>query len=127
MASLHAFVPAQVQSAFLKVSIQQQNRLVGLKQAKPQHKWTYLLANTLRFSDKQQSAIRLAKPSKPLLVKWLEKIISAGQCSTIFVEQMELDEMNTQRLKQLCLQHHVTLVSLQLNNNQQGTLVKGPW
>ena len=127
MASLHAFVPAQAPSALLKVSIQEQNRLGSLKQANPRHKWTYLLADTLRFSDKQQSAIRLAKPSKPLLVKWLEKIISAGQCSTIFVEQMELDEMNTQRLKQLCLQHQVTLVNLQLNKSLQGKLVKGPW
>ncbi|MFT4939281.1 MAG: hypothetical protein ACI88A_002320 [Paraglaciecola sp.] len=127
MASLHAFAPAQAQSAFLKVSIQQQNRLSSLKQLKPQHKWTYLLADTLIFSDKHQQAIRMAKPHRALLVKWLEKIISGGQCSTIFVEQMELDEMNTLRLKQLCLQHDVTLVNIVLNNPQQGTLVKGPW
>ena len=127
MASLHAFVPAQDQSVFLKVSIQQQNRLGSLKQLNPQHKWTYLLADTLIFSDKQQQAIRLAKPHKALLLKWLEKIITAGQSSTIFVEQMELDEMNTLRLKQLCIQHNVTLVNLLLNNPQRGTLVKGPW
>jgi hypothetical protein len=127
MASLHAFAPAQDQSAFLKVSIQQQNRLSSLKQANPQHKWTYLLADTLIFSDKQQNAIRIVKPHKALLAKWLEKIIIAGQSSTIFVEQMELDEMNTLRLKQLCIQHNVTLVNLLLSNPQQGTLIRGPW
>ena len=126
MASLHALVPAQAQSAFLNVSIQQQNRLSSLKQVTP-HKWTYLLADSLRFSDKQQPAIRMAKPPKALLIKYLEQIISAGQCCTIFVEQMKLDEMNTQRIKQLCIQYNVTLVNLQLSNPQQGTLVKGPW
>jgi hypothetical protein len=128
MASLHAFVPAQDQAAFLNVSIHQQHRLHGLNQSKVKHKWTYLLANTIAFSDKQQQAIRVSKPHDSMLMQYLEKIITGGQCSTLFVEQMDLDEMSTLRVKQLCAIHHVGLVNLLVSDlGTKGKLVRGPW
>lgn len=127
MASLHAFTPAQEQAGYLKVSVHQQHRLHGLVQRKTHDKWMYLLSDTIAFSDKQQRAIRLSKPDDSTLVQYLEKIITGGQCATLFVEQMQLDEMNTQRLKHLSTLHQVSLVNLVVNDVKPGELIRGPW
>jgi len=127
MASLLAFAPAQEQAAFRKVSVQQQHRLHGLVQRKTQNQWMYLLSDTIAFSDKQQRAIRLAKPTDSILVQYLEKIITGGQCGSLFVEQMQLDEINMQRLKHLATLHQVSLVNLLVDDIKSGELVRGPW
>ncbi|MFT5313487.1 MAG: hypothetical protein ACI8Z9_001980 [Paraglaciecola sp.] len=127
MASLHAFTPAQEQATFLKVSVHQQHRLHGFVQGKTQNKWMYLVSDTIAFQNKQQRAFRLSKPDDATLVQYLEKIITGGQCATLFVEKMHLDEMNTQRLKQLATLHQVSIVNLVVSEIKSGELLKGPW
>jgi hypothetical protein len=127
MARLLAFTPAQEQAAYLRVSVNQQQGLPALLQPKTHNKWMYLVSDTLAFSDKQQQAIRLSKPDDATLMQYLEKIICAGQCSTLFVEQMHLDQMSTQRLKYLSILHQVSLVNLQPTDIKSGEVLKGPW
>tara|TARA_R110002153_G_scaffold6556_3_gene29936 strand:+ start:10186 stop:10515 length:330 start_codon:yes stop_codon:yes gene_type:complete len=91
------------------------------------HKWTFLVANKIRFAEKQTYCIRLTKPKQQSLSLWLEKIVTGGQCSNLFVEQLTLDEISFERLKQLCIDYKVALVNLMPNSLQKDNVVKGPW
>ena len=126
MASLHAFtqrtssaIPAHIPVANIKQYVEIDSTTA--------HKWTYLLANNITFSDKQRKSIRLAKPEQSVLVTWLEKIITSDQCSTLFVEQLTTDEISFKRLKHLCGEHQVTLVNLTLDNSINNNVIQGPW
>lgn len=90
-------------------------------------KWTYLVANHIRFINKPLNSIRVNKPAQSDLAMWLEKIICNGQCDTLFVEQLWLDEITLQRIKQLCADHQVTLVNLTLNDSSTDNVIQGPW
>ena len=85
-------------------------------------KWTFLVANNIRFVDKQDYCISLVKPKQSCLSLWLEKIVMGSQCSNLFVEHLSLDEVSFKRLKQLCIDYKVVLVSLMPNNDQKVTL-----
>ncbi len=91
------------------------------------HKWTFLLANTIQFNKKGGYAIRLPKPDNATLCVWLERIISGGQCASLFVEQMGLDEVNFARIKQMATEHNVTLVNLLHQDDLQTNVIQGPW
>jgi hypothetical protein len=126
MASLHAFTQrsSSVVPAHIPVSKLEQYVAIDPSHA---HKWTYLLANNIGFSNKQSKSIRLAKPEQSILLVWLEKIITSGQCATVFVEQLTADEISFKRLKQLCSEHQVTLVNLTLDNSTNSNVIQGPW
>ncbi len=85
------------------------------------------MANHIRFSEKQVNCIRLIKPKQNCLSLWLEKIVTGGQCSNLFVEHLSLDEVSFKRLKQLCIDYKVALVNLMPNKQQNNNVVKGPW
>jgi hypothetical protein len=127
MASLHALVDTHQQPVFIQVAVSQQERLTKLIPPGIQHKWTYLLANKVKFQHKQPYAISMRKPVNDTLYNWLESLIQAGKSSVIYVEQLDLDELSIKRLKQLCSLHGVTLVNLLLNPPQSDNLLKGPW
>jgi hypothetical protein len=59
------------------------------------------------------------------MIIWLEKLITADQCANIYVEQLQLDEMNQIRLTQLCAMHNVNVVNIMTQN--QASVIKGPW
>jgi hypothetical protein len=69
----------------------------------------------------------LAKPKQDCLSVWLEKLVTGGQCSNLFVEHLSLDEISFKRIKQLCIEHKVALINLMPNNMQKSNVVKGPW
>jgi len=126
MASLHSFtqrtssvIPAHIPVANLEQYVEVDSAT--------SHKWTYLLANNIVFSNKQRKSIRLTKPEESVLIIWLEKIITSGQCSTLFVEQLSTDEISFKRLKQLCSDHQVTLVNLTLDSSMNNNVIQGPW
>ena len=126
MASLHAFTQRtnSVVPAHIPVNKLEQYVEVDCAHA---HKWTYLLANNIGFSNKQSKSIRLAKPEQSVLLIWLEKIITSGQCATLFIEQFSADEVSFKRIKQLCVDHQVTLVNLTLDGRTNNNVIQGPW
>jgi hypothetical protein len=85
------------------------------------------VANHIRFAEKSAHCIRMTKPKQHCLSLWLEKIVTGGQCSSLFVEHLSLDEISFKRLKQLCLDYKVALVNLMPNNEQKCNVVQGPW
>lgn len=91
------------------------------------NKWTYLVANSIGFSDKLSQAIKLNRPNDETLYVWLEKIVMAGQCSVLFVECLNMDDLRSQRLKFLCEKMQVTLINLTLDTDKPSNLVEGPW
>lgn len=91
------------------------------------NKWMYLVANSIGFSDKLSQAIKLNRPDNETLYIWLEKIVLAGQCSVLFVECLNMDDLRSQRLKLLCENMQVTLVNLTLDTKMPSNLVEGPW
>jgi hypothetical protein len=99
---------------------------INLKTNHPPRKWTYILANHIRLVNNTDAVIRLPRPHTNRLKSWVEKIVSAGQCEQIFVEQLSMDELSYKRLQQLCAQHQVKLVNL-LINSKRAQVIKGPW
>lgn len=91
------------------------------------NKWTYLVANSISFSDKLSQAIKLNRPDDETLYIWLEKIVLGGQCSVLFVECLNMNDLRSQRLKFLCEKMQVTLVNLTLDNSIPSNLIEGPW
>ena len=125
MASLHAFTNSTTPLATMQVP--GNNRHSNDINVNHTHKWTFLVANQIRFAEKQSYGIRLTKPKQSNLSAWLEKIVTGGQCSNLFVEHLSLDEISFKRLKQLCIDYKVALVNLMPQNEQHGNVVKGPW
>lgn len=126
MASLHAFTQRSSSVVPAHIPVANLDQYVAIDSANA-HKWTYLLANNIAFSDKQSKSIRLAKPEQSVLLVWLEKIITSGQCATLFVEQLSADEVSFKRLKQLCSDCQVTLVNLTLDKSTDNNVIQGPW
>jgi len=125
MTSLHAFTHRSIPLATMQVPAD--NGLSNDINVNHGHKWTFLVANHIRFAEKQTHCIRLTKPKAHCLALWLEKIVTGGQCSSLFVEQLSLDEVSFKRLKQLCIDYKVALVNLMPNSLQKNNVVKGPW
>jgi hypothetical protein len=91
------------------------------------NRWTFLVANHIKFSEKKINCIHIIKPKQHCLSLWLEKIVTGGQCSILFVEHLSLDEISFKRLKQLCIDYKVALVNLMPNKEHKYNVVKGPW
>jgi hypothetical protein len=125
MASLHALTnnPTPLATMQVPAGIRHSNDI----SVNEVHKWTFLVANNIRFSEKQTYCIRLTKPKQNSLSAWLEKIVTGGQCSNLFVEHLSLDEISFTRLKQLCIDYNVALVNLMPQSEQLDNVVKGPW
>ncbi len=125
MESLHTFTNSSSPLATMQVPAGiGHNKGINVKHIS---KWTFLVANHIRFSDKQANCIHMVKPKQQYLLLWLEKIIAGNQCENLFVEQLSLDEISFKRLKQLCIDYNVALVNLMPNINQKNNVVKGPW
>ena len=125
MASLHAFTHCTTPLATLQVPADyRHSKDINVNHA---HKWTFLVANHIRFTEKRSYCIHLSKPKQCELSTWLEKIVTGGQCSNLFVEHLSLDEVSFKRLKHLCIQHQVALVNLMPTSGSKTNVVKGPW
>lgn len=89
-------------------------------------KWTYLLSNTLVFKQKTPYTIRLPKPCADKLYAWLVKIICAGQCKNLFVEQLTMPAKQQQNIADLAKLYGVNLIMLKFIPSSSN-LIKGPW
>ncbi|MDU0355301.1 hypothetical protein RS130_16550 [Paraglaciecola aquimarina] len=126
MASVHAISNSTSPVTTMQIPVSQSEQVADIDFSTPQ-KWTYLLANHIRFAEKQAYSIRLPKPEHHLLTLWVEKIVSNGQCARIFIEQLSMDEVSFKRIKQLCVENNVTLINLVHQTSMRNNVVQGPW
>lgn len=125
MALLHS-TESHVGSSFTELNFNNFKSVNGLHHSIEQ-KWMYLISNRIAFSEKLNGAIRLIMPENDALYDWMAKIVNGGQCSILFVEDLNLDDFRTLRIRQLCEQHNVTLVNLTVGEALPENLVVGPW
>jgi hypothetical protein len=66
-----------------------------------------------------------------MVPQWIRKLITSGQCSTIYVEDLSLPQHEQVLIKQLCDQYSVSLIGLSVNDKQTGrqadNVLQGPW
>lgn len=92
--------------------------------------WNYLLANSVSFSKDVDHAIRIQKPEKEKVPQWISKLITGGQCKTLYVENIDLDLQPTdsEMIRKLCDLYSVSLVNVRVDaNEQQRNVAVGPW
>ena len=92
--------------------------------------WSYLLSNSVAFSKDVVNAIRIQKPEKEKVPEWISKLITGGQCKTLYVENIDLDLQPTDSdmIRKLCELYSVSLVNVKVDNTQQSKNVAiGPW
>ena len=92
--------------------------------------WNYLLSNTVSFSKTVDHAIRIQKPEKEKMPEWISKLITGGQCKTLYVENIDLDLQPTDSdmIRKLCELYSVSLVNVRVNNNNnEKNVALGPW
>jgi hypothetical protein len=111
------FAPRLVQQTGLSVSPSTKQKNL---------RWRYLISNNMEFSDRSGYNIQLPKPDDEQLVDWLYKLITSGEVSTIFVEQLSLKDADESHLHKLCLAHQVKLVNLS-PMQKTPNIVQGPW
>ena len=116
-------------NAQTNVSIQT-NDIVHLNEQRRARGWQYLLADSLSFRKEHVSnsnAIRIQKPTDEQLPSWIKRLITSGQCETIYVENLSLSEDEQLVIKHLCNQFSVSLVGLTINDSNANNVVQGPW
>lgn len=89
--------------------------------------WSYLLADSLAFQKDVDYGIRIQKPAEEKVPEWICKLITSGQCRTIYVEDLHLPIKAKVMIEQLCDQYAVSLVGLSKNDASVTNVVKGPW
>jgi hypothetical protein len=89
--------------------------------------WSYLLADSLAFQKNIDHAIRIQKPTQEKVPSWIRKLITSGQCKTIYVEDLSLPAHERILIEQLCSQYAVSLVGLTVNDKASNNIVVGPW
>lgn len=125
MASLHAIQPSAQKPLFSVKQIDAHFPDFGAVALNG--KWTYLVSNTIRFDHSAPYAIRISRPERDELGVLLEKIITAGQCSQLFVEELQLNELELKRIKNLCQQYQVVLINLYTQLPLSSNVIQGPW
>lgn len=125
MAILKQQVSVLPQTAFLTMAIYQQQAISQLmQQLNKQHKWIYCLSTNLKC--KHDSVLHLTQPQQQDQFLWLEKIITGGQACAIFVQSLELTQLQRQKVKQLCDKYKVLLIKLDCPEYTDN-LIYGPW
>ncbi|MBU3022731.1 deoxyguanosinetriphosphate triphosphohydrolase [Aestuariibacter sp. A3R04] len=93
--------------------------------------WCYLLSNSVAFKKDMPHTIRMQKPDEETVPAWISKLITSGQCKTIYVENLALNASERANIQKLCHLYAVSVINLQVKNdsNIQGgkNVVVGPW
>lgn len=93
--------------------------------------WSYLLAESVAFKKDVPHSIRMQKPSEEDVPGWISRLIMSGQCKTIYVENLALDDQQRVVIQQLCRRYAVSVVNLRVTNDEQNSemknVVTGPW
>ena len=62
--------------------------------------------------------------------EWISKLITGGQCKTLYVENIDLDLQPTdsEMIRKLCELYSVSLVNVRVNSiNDEQNVALGPW
>ncbi len=91
--------------------------------------WSYLLADSVAFKKDVMNGIRIQKPDQEKIPCWIQRIIESGQCNTIYVENLSLNDEDKCRLQSLCQKYSVSIVNLTIaaSSQSQQNVVVGPW
>ncbi len=90
--------------------------------------WSYLLSDSLAFKKEMTYGIRIQKPDQETVPVWIKKLITAGQCQTIYVENLTLAPTENEMIRQLCAQHAVALVNINSRGQApENNVIAGPW
>lgn len=89
-------------------------------------KWTYLISNKVRFSSPVERVIHVHHYDDSDQMALLERVVCAGQCGILMVDNYEANDKAWERIKNLCERHGVVLVALsELSSDKQ--VAFGPW
>lgn len=89
--------------------------------------WSYLIAESVAFNKEVDFGIRIQKPRQEKVPQWISRIIKSGQCNSIYVENLQLEEAEKHVIENLCHQHDVSLFSLSVVQEKKRKVVHGPW
>lgn len=91
--------------------------------------WSYLLAESVAFKKDVMHGIRIQKPDQEKIPGWIQRIIESGQCNTIYVENLSLNDDEKSRIRSLCQKYSVAVVNLTISatKHEQQNVVIGPW
>lgn len=90
--------------------------------------WSYLLSESLAFKKEMAHGIRIQKPDQETIPVWIKRIITSGQCRTLYVEDLSLPVSEREMITQLCEKHSVSLVNVQIHGDKtMNNVVTGPW
>lgn len=90
-----------------------------------ERKWTYILSDQIKPCTRLPHCIKLHCSDAEMRIKWLEKIIRAGQAHTVVVDYLPQQTQGLMHLQQLCQQYKVLL--LVLHTQKTDNLVWGHW
>jgi len=125
MAILKQQVPTLPEATFLTMGIYQQQAISQLiQQLDKQDKWIYCLSSNYKCNH--NSVLHLNQPQQNEQFSWLEKIITGAQTSAIFIQSLELNQLQRRKLKQLCNKFKVLVIKLECRQYQDN-LIYGPW
>ena len=85
---------------------------------------------SVSFSKTVDHAIRIQKPEKEKMPEWISKLITGGQCKTLYVENIDLDLQPTdsEMIRKLCKLYSVSLVNVRVDSiNDEKNVALGPW
>lgn len=89
-------------------------------------KWQYLLSDSIKFAQDMTSGIRIQKPNKELVFTWVMKIISSGQCQSVYIENHQFSHVQTALIQQAAQQSQVNVTVLDVIQDTDNVIV-GPW
>lgn len=90
--------------------------------------WNYLLSSSVSFKKDVHHAIRIQKPEKEKMPEWISRLITGGQCKTLYVEDLDLDLQPTdsEMIRKLCTLYSVSLINVRIESDSAKVAV-GPW
>jgi len=94
---------------------------------KPVKAWRYLISDSLAFNRDVENGIRIQKPKEEKVPQWISKLITSGQCSAIYVEDLRLTQQDEREIRTLCSLYHVEVVGISANCEDQTNVISGPW
>jgi hypothetical protein len=90
--------------------------------------WSYLLSSSVSFKKDVDHAIRIQKPEKEKMPEWISRLVTGGQCKTLYVEDLDLDLQPTdsEMIRKLCTLYSVSLINVRIESESAKVAI-GPW
>lgn len=89
-------------------------------------KWQYLLSDSIKFAKPMTSGIRIQKPNQELVFTWVMKIITSGQCDSVYIENHKFADVQVAVMQQAAKLYQVNVTVLDVVKETNNVIV-GPW